>query len=238
VPDLFLSTWLLHNAQTNLRQIIGFIDKFAAKFKNLKRLIFSLIRQYLFWMIFFFLLRAVFLIYYIDLLRLESITAGETMLSFWHALKLDSATTAYILVIPALFLFIQGLFTAKWLNTINKVYTFILILALALIVTVELGSFAEWKCKLSTSAFAHLRKVEEAYFSISARQFFSLLFILIVMTGGSFILYTKVFYLRILARSRQIIFPVIFFAIAIPMLFVMLRGGLNDISISQSAAAF
>jgi len=204
----------------------------------LKRLFFSLIRQYLFWMIFFFLLRAVFLIYHINLLKLEDITTGEALLSFWHGLKLDTATAAYILIIPSLFLLIQGLFKARWLNTVNKVYTFILILVWSLITAVELGSFAEWKCKLSTSAFAHVKHISEAYYSISAEQFFSLLFFLVVMTGSSFILYSKVFYMKILERSRLIYSSVVFFIVAVPLLFVLLRGGINDIAISQSSAHY
>lgn len=204
----------------------------------MKRLFFSLIRQYLFWMIFFFLLRAVFLIYHINLLKLEDITTEEALLSFWHGLKLDTATAAYILIIPSLFLLIQGLFKARWLNTVNKVYTFILILVWSLITAVELGSFAEWKCKLSTSAFAHVKHISEAYYSISAEQFFSLLFFLVVMTGGSFILYSKVFYMKILERSRLIISPVVFIIVAVPLLFVLLRGGINDIAISQSSAHY
>ncbi|MCK9400173.1 MAG: sulfatase-like hydrolase/transferase [Bacteroidales bacterium] len=204
----------------------------------MKRLFFSLIRQYLFWMIFFFLLRAVFLIYHINLLKLEDITTGEALLSFWHGLKLDTATAAYILIIPSLFLLIQGLFKARWLNTVNKVYTFILILVWSLITAVELGSFAEWKCKLSTSAFAHVKHISEAYYSISAEQFFSLLFFLVVMTGSSFILYSKVFYMKILERSRLIYSSVVFFIVAVPLLFVLLRGGINDIAISQSSAHY
>jgi phosphoglycerol transferase MdoB-like AlkP superfamily enzyme len=189
-------------------------------------------------MSYFFLIRAIFLIYHINLLKLENITMGEALLSFWYGLKLDSATAAYILIIPSLILLIQGLFKARWLNSVNKVYTFIFLLAVSIIVTVELGSYAEWKVKLSTSAFAHLRRPEEAFYSISARQFFTLLFFLITITGGSFFLYTRVFYLRIIEKIRPIIYPFIFFLITIPLLFVALRGGFNAIPISQASAYY
>ena len=204
----------------------------------MKRLFFSIIRQYLFWMIFFFLLRAIFLIYHIKLLALENIKPGEVLLSFWYALKLDTATTGYILIIPALLLLIQGLFNAKWINIVNKIYTFLIIISWTLITAVELASFAEWKCKLTTAAFIHLHNVKEAYYSISALQFFSLLIFLVIIAGGSFILYARIFYLNLKERSRLIIFPILFFVITIPSLFLMLRGGLNDIAISQSSAHY
>lgn len=204
----------------------------------MKRLFFSLICQYLFWIVFFFLIRAVFLTYNTDLLKIENITLGEALLSFWYGLKLDSATAAYILIFPTLILMLQGLFKARWLGSVNKVYTFIILLAISLIVTVELGSYAEWKCKLSTSAFAHLRRMDEVYYTISSREFFTLLFFFLSMAGGSFILYSRVFYMKIREKSGLIIYPFIFFIITIPLLFVTLRGGFNAIPISQATAYY
>lgn len=204
----------------------------------MKRLFLSLIRQYLFWMVFFFILRAIFLLYHINLLANEDIKIGEVLLSFWHALKLDTATAGYILIIPCLLLLIQGLFKAEWIEVVNKIYTIILIFCWTLITAVELASFAEWKYKLTTSAFVHLNNAKEAYYSVSALQFFSLLIFLGIVTYGSYILYSRIFYLKIKEKSRWIIYPVIFFIITIPALFVMLRGGLNDIAISESAAHY
>ena len=189
-------------------------------------------------MVFFFLLRAIFLVYHLNLLKEDGVKTGEAMLAFWHALRLDTATTGYILIIPAFILMLQGLFGIKWLNLVNKIYSLLVILAWTLITAVELGSFAEWKSKLTTSAFVHLHNVKEAYYSISAIQFFSLLAFLIVVTTGAFILYSRVFYLKLKERSRFLVSPVIFFIITIPGLFIMLRGGLNDIAISQSSAHY
>jgi phosphoglycerol transferase MdoB-like AlkP superfamily enzyme len=189
-------------------------------------------------MVFFFLLRVIFLLYHIKLVALEHIKPGEALLSFWYALKLDTATTGYILIIPALILLIQGLFKANWLNIVNKVYTYILIFCWSLITAIELASFSEWKYKLNTGAFVHLHNLGEAYQSISALQFFSLLLFLIIVSGSSYILYSRIFYLSVKERSRYIIYPFIFFIVAIPSLFVMLRGGFNDIAISESSAFY
>jgi phosphoglycerol transferase MdoB-like AlkP superfamily enzyme len=203
-----------------------------------KRLFFSLIRQYLFWMVFFFLLRAIFVLYHVKLIAAENIKAWEAMLSFWYALRLDTATAAYILIIPAVIIFIQGLFKASWLNLVNKLYTIILIFAWTLITAVELAAFSEWKYKLNTGAFMHMNNAREGFFSISALQFIFLLLFLIAVAGGSFILYIKIFYLKIVERVRLVIYPFIFLIIAVPSLFIMLRGGFNDISISESSAFY
>jgi phosphoglycerol transferase MdoB-like AlkP superfamily enzyme len=189
-------------------------------------------------MVFFFLLRVIFVVYHIRLITADGISTGETLLCFWHALKLDTATSGYILIIPAFIIFLQGLFKAAWLNIISKVYSLIIILSWVLITAVELASFSEWKFKLTTSAFVHLNNMKEAYYSVSAIQFFSLLLFLAVVTWGSYKLLTKVFYLEIRERSKRLILPFVYLIITIPSLFIMLRGGFNDISISQSSAHY
>jgi phosphoglycerol transferase MdoB-like AlkP superfamily enzyme len=189
-------------------------------------------------MVFFFILRAIFLVYHLKLIAIEQIKAGEALQSFWYALKLDTATAGYILIFPAIIIFFQGLFKAGWLNMVNKAFTAILIFCWTLITAVELGSFSEWKYKLNTGAFLHMKNVQEAFFSITALQFLGLLIFLVIVTGGSFFLYSKIFYLKITERSRLIIYPFIFLVVSIPSLFVMLRGGFNDIAISESSAFY
>ena len=204
----------------------------------MKRILLSLLKQYLFLMVFFLLLRAVFLIFHMRLLSQEGIRAGEALYSFWQALKLDTATAAYILVIPAFFLFLQGLFRAKWLNIVMKIYYFVVVFAWSLVTAIELGIYPEWKTKLTTDAFIHLQHIDEAYYSIPAWLFFLLLGIFIILTAGSFLLYLKVFFVRITARARWLISPVIYILITLPSLFAVLRGGFDAIPISQSAAHY
>lgn len=189
-------------------------------------------------MVFFFLLRAIFVLYHVKLILAESIGAGEALLAFWFALRLDTATSSYILIIPAVIIFIQGLFGARWLNIVNNVYTLLLIFAWTLITAVELAAFAEWKYKLNTGAFMGMNNAREGFFSISPWLFFFLFLFLVGMTGGSFILFAKLFYLKITERARLIIYPFIFIIFSVPALFIGLRGGLNDISISESSAFY
>lgn len=187
---------------------------------------------------FFFLLRAIFLLYHVKLIAAENIRAGEALLSFWYALRLDTATASYILLIPALIIFIQGLFRAAWLNVANNIYTLVLIFAWTLITAVELASFAEWKYKLNTGAFMGMNNAREGFFSISPWLFIFLFLFLIAVSGGSFLLYLKLFYVKITERARLIVYPFIFLFLSIPALFIGLRGGINDISISESSAFY
>jgi phosphoglycerol transferase MdoB-like AlkP superfamily enzyme len=189
-------------------------------------------------MVFFFLLRVIFVVYHIKLINAENIRAGEVLLAFWYGLRLDTATAAYILIFPALILFIQGLFRAGWLNIVNKVYTLVLVFFWTLITAVELGSFAEWKYKLFVGAFMHMNNTKEGIVSLSVQQVVFLFLFLSIITGSSILLYIKVFYLKFTEKVRPLVYPFVFIVIAIPSLFVGLRGGFNDISISESSAFY
>lgn len=189
-------------------------------------------------MFFFFILRAIFVLYHVPMITAEKIPAGEALLSFWYSLKLDTATAAYILLLPAFIVFIQGLFNTGWLNVANHVYVFMIIFAWVLITSVELGSFAEWKYKLNTGAFMNMNNTKEGIASLPAWKVVFLIFFLVFATIGSFMLYLKVFYLKIRDRAKRIIYPFVYLIISIPLLFVLLRGGVNKIAISASSAFY
>ncbi|MCF8453272.1 MAG: sulfatase, partial [Pedobacter sp.] len=57
-------------------------------------------RYFLFWIIFFFLERLIFLIYYSE--RISYLGISEIISTFWHALRLDFSMAAYISTIPAI----------------------------------------------------------------------------------------------------------------------------------------
>jgi len=204
----------------------------------MKKIIISILLQYLFWMLFFFILRAVFLVYNYRLLGMEGISVWEALQAFWYALKLDSATTGYVLVIPTVILSIQGFFKAPWLNAINKTWTLVIIFLFSLIVSAELGTFSEWKTKLTTSAFIHLDNPKEIYFSVSAWKFFSLVGVMLLLTAGSYFIYHKIFFIRIKEYARPLIWPILFTIFCFPLLFTTIRGGVKAIPISQSSAHY
>lgn len=62
-----------------------------------KSLIF-LIRFYIFWLLFFFVDRLMFLLIYHK--KLAMVPLSETMATFYHAILLDLSMTAYLAIIP------------------------------------------------------------------------------------------------------------------------------------------
>jgi phosphoglycerol transferase MdoB-like AlkP superfamily enzyme len=191
----------------------------------------SLVRQYLFWMVFFFLLRAMFLLSNIYFLRAEDIHWTEAMAAFWHALYLDTATACYLLIVPMLLLTVQCLFDLPVLNKINKVYTLIFIILSTLVATAELALYPEWKTKLTAKALIHLKHPAEVYESVSALQFFGLLFLVAILSGLGFYVYKKVFFLPVLKRLPNRFLTLVFFLVSGSLLVIGLRGGVKPIPI-------
>ncbi|OYZ66411.1 MAG: sulfatase [Sulfuricurvum sp. 24-42-5] len=90
------------------------------------RLFKELFKIYLLFIALFFLGRLGLYCLYLD--RLSDISTGQSLLSFLYGLKLDTMTTSYILIIPALFLIITPQLFAKAISKILNGYVLIFLL--------------------------------------------------------------------------------------------------------------
>jgi len=198
----------------------------------------SLLKQFLFWMFVFAVSRAVFFVYYSNILAIENIPLSEVFASFWYAIPLDIATTSYILIIPFLLLFIQSFYNPKWLSYTNLFYTAIILFAYLLITTSEIGIYDEWKTKLHYKALHYITNPDEIYNSSETSVFFTLIIILIAQFVGGFWLYKRFVFDRIEKAPRNLVISILFFLIVPSMLFLGLRGGISEIPITQSKSYF
>jgi phosphoglycerol transferase MdoB-like AlkP superfamily enzyme len=204
----------------------------------MKQIIVSLLKQLLFWMLFFALARLIFLVFYLGNLKADGAGFFETLAGFYHALKLDFATACYLMVIPFFLLFIQSLWKKSIINTINKIYTLLMILMYALITGGELGLYGEWKTKLNYKALRYLEHPSEVFNSASTIEFFALLMLVGGLTVFSFWMYRKFFYKNIHIEKPNYYFSLIFLLITPPFILVGMRGGVQQIPIIQSQSYY
>jgi phosphoglycerol transferase MdoB-like AlkP superfamily enzyme len=200
----------------------------------MKFVILSVVKQFVFWLLFFALLRFVFIFYHFNVIHSESISAFEILKCFWFAFPLDLSTAAYIMIIPLFLLLIQSLFSPMWVNYINKSYTFIVILIFSVINAAELGIYDEWKTKLTSKALKYMRHPGEIYNSAQTGTFILLLLILTALTVLSFYIYRRYFYRNLFHVKRNYIFSLLFLLLSPGLLLIGLRGGLQPIPIQQS----
>lgn len=130
------------------------------------------------------------------------------------------------------------MFDFKIFQSINAVYTAILLLSLVLIVTAELGTYDEWQTKLPFKALNYLRHPTEMANSTSTGRFIGLIFLLLVQFWGPWIAYIKYFgkYKRL--AGRKLLFSTLFLIISAPLIVLGIRGGWQQIPVNQSQSYY
>ncbi|MFK5855163.1 MAG: sulfatase-like hydrolase/transferase [Bacteroidota bacterium] len=202
------------------------------------RIIISLVKQFVFWILIFVVARAVFFVYYSGVLKIENIDVSDVFASFWHAIPLDIATASYIIVIPFLILLIQSFYSTKWLNYLNLVYTIIILSVYLLITTSEIGIYNEWKTKLQYKALLYFSNPNEIYKSSETSVFFILIFIYLIQFGIGYWVYKRFVFIKIEKSNRSFVFSGLFLFITSVLIFLGLRGGIGEIPITQSSSYF
>jgi len=200
--------------------------------------IFFLLRLFVFWMIFFALLRIIFILYNQSELYYQDISDIELLGAFYHALVVDMATASYLLAVSLLIVIAGSLWKSRLFNRAHNIYILLMVIIFGLITAGELGIYPEWKTKLSAKALKYLKRPDEVFFSISGHLFFSLLgtAVIIAFLG-------KYSYDRLVVRSfeinkSKIQTALISFVVIASLLFVGMRGGFGPIPVSPSAAYF
>jgi phosphoglycerol transferase MdoB-like AlkP superfamily enzyme len=208
------------------------------KEKSFMKIISSLLKQFLFWMIFFAITRAIFLIYYSGNVISKHIDFFSAVQVFYYALKLDTSTACYILAFPFFLLVIQSFYSPKLINTINKAYTYFITICYSIICASEIGVYEEWQTKLNYKALLYLKHPKEAFDSSSTLVFLLLILIILVQVFIGYFLYKKYLYQEIINIKRNILFTIVFTIITPILLIIGIRGGLQQIPISQSESYF
>ncbi len=168
----------------------------------------------------------------------EKIQLSEILGVFWHSMKLDIATTCYILIFPFILLTIQSVWSPKWLNIINKIYAGFVIIVYSLSAAGEMGIYAEWKTKLTYKVIKYLSHPSEIFNSAETGTFYFLIFLFLFMCTVGIFIYNRIFYLQIDHIRRNLWFTLGFFLLTPGFLFLGLRGGVQQIPINQSESYY
>src|ERR1700739_2059691 len=116
------------------------------------RSLFSFVRFYLFWLLFFVITRAAFEIYFYQ--KLKGATFGEIFDTYLYGVRMDTSAAAYIMLLPLLIFIINWFIPSGHIKSIwLKVYVWFCIFLVSLIAITDLGIFAEWGAKVNFRAF-------------------------------------------------------------------------------------
>jgi hypothetical protein len=195
-------------------------------------------RYFLFWIIFFFLERLIFLIYYSE--RIAYLGFTEIISTFWYALRLDFSMAAYISVIPAL-VYIALLFlpSVRFPKIIAKTYVVFFVIVFSTIGISNLNLYREWGSKINFRALdMAISAPKEAIASTSSSPvipMFSTLFAYMIL---SVFLSNKVILYQVADRTKSLVNKLSLSILLVSTLFLAIRGGWQLSPINQSMSYF
>jgi len=203
----------------------------------MKRYFGTLTKSFLFWLLFFFITRSIFLI--ANYFLLADIAFKEIVAVYYYALSLDISATCYLLSIPLLLFSMQLFYNHRIISIAIRIITFIELLFASIIALAEAGIYSEWHCKLNYKALLYLRHPTEI-FSTATTSFAAVaLLSIVLLTVTFYLLYAKIVLRPEIISLRKSYFKSIVISLVMPALcLVGMRGGFGAIPISQSAGYF
>lgn len=203
------------------------LKQFALAFLTEGKRSFQFIARYsAFWLLYFLLCRALFILYHAT--QLKTVPATTVLGAFFYGFRIDLSTAGYLGVAPFLIWFIHTLFPSKYTKKIITGFTVFMLVLVALITTSDLEIYRAWGTKLNALAIGYLRYPKEAVASMSSSPIPLLVAICIGLSLAGYFLYTKVFRLSFEVSSRSFVTITsrfILFIICSGILILAIRGG-------------
>jgi phosphoglycerol transferase MdoB-like AlkP superfamily enzyme len=203
----------------------------------LKNLV-SLVRFYLFWLIFFFIARVTFEIYFRQKLHVAGIT--EITESFFFALRLDLSTAAYIAIIPLLVSITVWFVPHGRVNPIwFKLYVWVCLILVCFLTILDLNIFTEWGTKVNYRVFdSIIHQFSESLASSGSSPIALCITIGVVMLVLGVIISNKLIPYKYHPPTRKTSFKIASSLLLILINFTFIRGGWQSTPINQSMAYF
>lgn len=202
-----------------------------------RRLLFLLF-YWAIWIVFFQLARGVFLVYH--LAQTRQLPLETSLLSFLYGLRMDLSMATYILAPVCLFVLASVFIPFFRRSIIYKVYSYLVLFAVLLIVVADLEIYDAWGTRLDATPLKYLTTPKEVWASISHLPVFFILFIFLVIYVGFCLVYgiliNKIsIYLQ---GERRRLISGLAILVFTAFLIVPMRGGLQLAPINQSSVYF
>ncbi len=111
-------------------------------------------KYFLFWMIFFLIAKALFLIWNFE--TTSQLSVAEFFGIFWHGLKMDVSTACYLLLLPGLLLAFRIFLPSKFVNRFVYGYTLIFLIVASILIVLDLGLYPHWGTRVNVTLFNYI----------------------------------------------------------------------------------
>jgi phosphoglycerol transferase MdoB-like AlkP superfamily enzyme len=180
---------------------------------------------YLFFILYFILAKVLFLLFYFN--QSSVLGIGEWLRIIYHGFRLDLSAASYIMIFPASVLALTNWFKPEIATKIVKVYTWIIIIIINLIIVSDIELFKYWGFRLDTTPLMYLNTPKEMLINAPVIVYLKQLGLAAVLTAGCmWFLNKKIISLLNNAINYRLatsaLLVISFFALIIPI-----RGGLG-----------
>lgn len=202
----------------------------------LKHQILQIFKYFIFWMIFFWVAKAIFLLFNFN--QTSLLGAGEVFGIFAYGLKMDISTACYLLVIPGLLFVLMIFLPAKLVNRIIYIYTLTFIVVAAFLAVLDLGLYPHWGTRVNITAFNYINDPVAMSASVSVSDVLLGIFTMSVLFFSFRYLYRKLFPEGIAVNLKAQWYASALMLFLVATLIIPIRGGFDTSPMNLSSVAF
>jgi phosphoglycerol transferase MdoB-like AlkP superfamily enzyme len=202
----------------------------------MKKILLTIGKLILFWLLLFALQHVIFLIY--NSAELKPASAAEVLKSFYYAISMDVAATSFLIGIPVVILmfslFIKG----------NRAYSFLfhgvnylLIFSCILISIIDTGLYSAWGSKINSKAISYLAFPGEMVHAAKAVNYWLFIMIFLAECAVVFYVYYRIFKIDTNGH-KPLVFKILFIPVMVFLLILGMRGGFQTYPINKSWVYF
>jgi phosphoglycerol transferase MdoB-like AlkP superfamily enzyme len=194
------------------------------------------LKYFFFWLAYFWAAKLLFLLINFNLSR--QLNFSEIAKIFLIGTRMDLSMAAYLTVLPGLILAVSFLFSTKLLNTILRIYSVVILLAITFINLLDLALYPHWGTRIGVNVFSYFADPKEVLANVSFWNGVAAVAVYLFF----YILFTwfyKRFILKSISKSKVLKWyfsPVFLFLTA--LLIIPMRGGFSTSPMNLSTVSF
>lgn len=202
----------------------------------MKKRVLLFLSYFLFWLLFFVISRAFFLIYHYHLT--EQLSLSDILKTFLFGSRMDLSMIGYLMIFPGAVFIFTSYFKGKVIAGILNTYTIVLLFIISFLVIADLELYRNWGFRLDTTPLSYLKNPEEV--AGSANIMLSVILIIFWILFYAGILYVYFKYIgkefKTLTQSNWVTSFVFMFLTA--FLFLPIRGSLKMVPMNTGYVYF
>ena len=198
--------------------------------------IFRLFKYFIFWMIFFWLDKVLFLISNLDQTR--HLSFHEIFRIFYCGLKMDVSTACYLLLVPGLLLAFRLVLPSRFVNRFIWIYTLVFLTIASVLVVFDLGLFPHWGTRVNVTLFNYIDDPVAMSASVSVLDVLLGVLLAGSLIAGFIYVYKRIFPEGILVQGTVKWYDALLLLFLVATLILPIRGGFDTSPLNLSSVAF